>query len=126
MADDAEITVVNRYVLRDPAGFEAAVTALAARVRDRGHPGVLRYRFYRSAEGEGRAVVTYAGPEAWVGHHDLVMGWPEMAALRAAADLAEIMLFGPVSPAMQGWFDRMGVAGLVRHQGLPVAGVVRG
>jgi hypothetical protein len=126
MADGQEITVVNRYVLRDPPGFEAAVIALAVRVRDEGHPGVLRYRFYRPASDEGRAVVTYADPEAWVGHHDLVMGWPEMAALRAAADLAEIMLFGPVSPAMQGWIDRMGVAGLVRHQGQPVSGFMRG
>jgi quinol monooxygenase YgiN len=126
MADGQELSVVNRYVLRDSLRFEAAVTALAARVRDEGHPGILSYRFYRPGPDEGRAVVTYADPAAWVGHHDLVMGWPEMVALRAAADLAEIMLFGPVSPAMQDWLDRMGVSGLVRHQGLPVAGFRRG
>jgi hypothetical protein len=126
MADGQELSVVNRYVLRDSLRFEAAVTALAARVRDEGHPGILSYRFYRPGLDEGRAVVTYADPAAWVGHHDLVMGWPEMVALRAAADLAEIMLFGPVSPAMQDWLDRMGVSGLVRHQGLPVAGFRRG
>ena len=86
----AEVIVVNNYQLRDGAGFEAAVAALVARVRDKGHPGVRSYRFFRPTPDMGRAVVTYDGPEAWVGHHDIIMGWPEMAALRRAADLTEI------------------------------------
>jgi hypothetical protein len=121
----AEITVVNRYALRDPDGFLSAVTALAARVRDEGHPGVRSYRFFRPGPNEGRAVVSYADADAWVGHHDLIMGWPEMAVVRAAADLEEICLFGPISPAMQGWIDRAGLGAKLRHMGLPVAGFVR-
>ena len=121
----AEITVVNRYVLRDRAGFGAAVAALVARVRDQGHHGVLAYRFYHAGPDEGRAVVRYSDPGAWVGHHDLIMGWPEMAALRASADLAKVELFGPISPAMQDWIDRMGLAAKVRHRGEPLAGFQR-
>ena len=121
----AEVIVVNTYQMRDGAGFEAAVAALVARVRDKGHPGVRSYRFFRPTPDMGRAVVTYDGPEAWVGHHDIIMGWPEMAALRRAADLTEIQLFGPVSDAMQDWIDRMGLADRVRLQGLAVAGFER-
>jgi hypothetical protein len=121
----AEVTVVNTYRLQDGEGFELAVAALVARVRDQGHPGVRSYRFFRPTPEMGRAVVTYDGPEAWVGHHDIIMGWPEMAALRRAADLAEIQLFGPVSDAMQDWIVRMGLAEKVRHQGLAVAGFDR-
>jgi hypothetical protein len=121
----AGVIAVNRYALRDAAAFDAAVHALVARVRDEGHPGVTGYRFYRPGPEEGRAVVTYADPEAWVGHHDRVMGWPEMAALRAAADLAEVLLFGPQSAAMQDWIGRMGLGGRVRAMGVPVAGFLR-
>jgi hypothetical protein len=117
----AEIVVVNRYALRDAAAFDHAVMALTKRVRDEGHPGVLSYRFYRASPDEGRAVVVYAGPEAWVGHHDLVMGWPEMAQLRAAAELAAVDLHGAVSVAMQDWIDRMGLTAKVRYMGHPVA-----
>jgi hypothetical protein len=121
----AEVVVVNTYRLRDGAGYEAAVLALVARVRDDGHPGVRSYRFFHPTPETGRAVVTYADPEAWVGHHDIIMGWPEMAALRRAADLAEIQLFGPITDAMQAWIDRMGLADRVRHQGLALAGFDR-
>jgi hypothetical protein len=119
----AEVVAVNRYALRDAAAFDAATAALAARVRDEGHPGVVSYRFFR--HGEGRAVVQYRDPEAWVGHHDLIMGWPELAALRAAASLEDVVLFGPVSVSMRDMIDRMGLAARVRFVGEPVAGFVR-
>jgi hypothetical protein len=121
----AEVVAVNCYSLHDPEGFEAAVTALTERVRIEGHPGVLSYRFYRPDDTEGRAVVRYRGPEAWVAHHDLVMGWPEMAALRGSAALREVALFGPVSPAMRDWIARMGIEDRVRLGGEPVAGFHR-
>lgn len=121
----AEVVAVNRYSLHDAAGFRAAVAALAARVRDHGYPGVQSYRFFCPGPGEGRAVVTYADPDAWLGHHDLVMGWPEMAALRAAADLEEVLLFGPFSPQMQDWIERMALTGRVRHMGESIAGFLR-
>lgn len=121
------ITVINRYrLLSGQAAFLAAVTALARRVERDGHDGVLEYRFHL-AEGTvwGRAVVRYRDPEAWVGHHDLAMGWPEMAAFRSVAELTEVSLFGPVSPAMRDWIDRMGLAARVRLHGESVAGFRR-
>ena len=127
---DDRVTVINRYALRDRAAFVAAVTALAARVRVEGHTGVLSYRFY-APEGtgmqlaEGRGVVIYANPAAWVGHHDTAMGWPEMANLRAVAELVEIAIHGPLSDAMANWLDRSGLAARVVHHGLSVAGFER-
>lgn len=127
MTADARITVVNRYALQAgvPA-FTAAVWALARRVELEGHRGVLSYRFFATDGSEGRAVVVYASPEAWVGHHDIAMGWPEMAALRAAADLDEIAIHGPVSEAMRHWLEGAGLWGRVREHGPAVAGFDRG
>jgi len=70
-------------------------------------------------------VAIYEGPEAWVGHHDLIMTWTEMAALRAAARLARVDLYGPLTPPMQDWVDRMGLGRKMRHQGEALAGFRR-
>jgi hypothetical protein len=121
----AEVIAVNRYALHSAEAFAAAVQALVARVQDQGHKGVRSYRFFCPTPSEGRAVVIYVDPEAWVGHHDLIMGWPELAALRATADLEEVLLFGPVTAAMQAWIDRMGLGPRVRLMGEPVAGFLR-
>ncbi|MGL4238593.1 antibiotic biosynthesis monooxygenase [Tabrizicola sp.] len=124
---DQAITVVNLYrLLSGREAFVVAVNALARRVEAEGHPGVLEYRFF-CPEGadDGRAVVRYRDAEAWVGHHDLAMGWPEMAAFRAVAELERIDLYGPVTKAMQDWIDRMGLADRVFHAGGPVAGFSR-
>lgn len=121
----AEVVAVNRYALRDGDAFRAAVAALAARVRDEGHPGIRSYRFFCPGPTEGRALVTYADPQAWIGHHDMAMGWPEMAALRAAASLEDVLLFGPVTPAMRDWLDRMGLGDKVALMGEACAGFAR-
>jgi hypothetical protein len=121
----AEITVVNTYALRDGLAFEAAVAALANRVEREGHPGVLSYRFYRPSEQVGKAVVSYARPEVWMGHHDLIVGWPETATVWAAGELTEIMVFGPVTDVMLAWLERAGMLGRLQHQGDPVAGFRR-
>lgn len=124
---DGEITVVNHYRIQSgrPA-FLAAVTALACRVEAEGHPGVPGYRFFcPDGTNDARAVVRYRDAEAWLGHHDLVMGWPEMTALRSVADLDEINLFGPITDPMREWFGRMGLAGKVRHHGETLAGFRR-
>jgi hypothetical protein len=60
-----------------------------------------------------------------VEHHDLIMGWPEMAALRGAGDLAEALLFGAVTVAMRNWVGRMGVGDRARRMGEPRAGFLR-
>lgn len=122
----AEIVVVNFYALRDAEAFDRAVKLLVARVRLTGHPGVRSYRFFGSGPKERRLVAIYEGPDAWVGHHDHVMAWPEMVALRAAARLARTDLYGPLSPPMRDWIDRMGLGRELRHQGEAIAGFRRG
>ena len=78
-----ELTVLNLYTLRNGAGpFTAAITALAKRVEAEGERGILSYRFFVHQDGTtARAVIDYATPEAWIGHHDIAMDWPEMRAL---------------------------------------------
>jgi hypothetical protein len=121
----SEIVVVNFYVLRDPDGFDRALRLLVPRVRLQGHEGLRSYRFFGSGPKERRLVAIYAGPDAWVGHHDLIMGWPEMVALRAGARLQRTDLYGPLTPPMRDWVDRMGLGAKVHHQGEAVAGFRR-
>jgi hypothetical protein len=127
VAPETEIAVVNRYRLlsgREP--FLAAAHALAGRVEAEGHPGILSYRLY-APDGleEARLVARYRDAEAWVGHHDLAMGWPEMAAFRAVAALERVELYGMVTGAMRDWIDRMGLAGRVWFAGPQSAGFGR-
>ena len=121
----SEIVVVNFYALRDPEGFDRALKVLVPRVRLQGHKGLRSYRFFGSGPKERRLVAIYDGPEAWVGHHDLIMSWQEMVALRAAARLARTDLYGPISPPMQAWIDDMGLGRKLRHQGEGIAGFRR-
>jgi hypothetical protein len=121
----AEIVVVNFYTLREAAVFDRAVKLLVARVRLGGHSGVRSYRFFGNGPKERRLVAIYEGPEAWIGHHDLIMTWPEMLALRAAARLARVDLYGPLTPPMQAWVDQMGLGARLRHQGEALAGFRR-
>ncbi|MFO1202318.1 MAG: hypothetical protein U1E58_06740 [Tabrizicola sp.] len=121
----AEIVVVNFYALRDAEGFDRAVRALVPRVRLQGHEGLKSYRFFGSGPKERRLVAIYEGPAAWVGHHDLIMAWTEMASLRAAARLARVDLYGPLTPPMRDWIEQMGLAKKVRHQGEAIAGFRR-
>ena len=55
----------------------------------------------------------------------MMMGWPEMVQLRAAAGLALVDLHGAVSVAMENWIDRMGLTAKVRYLGHPVAAFQR-
>lgn len=121
----SEIVVVNFYALRDPEGFDRALRVLVPRVRLQGHAGLRSYRFFGAGPKERRLVAIYDGPSAWVGHHDMIMAWPEMAALRAAARLARTDLYGPITPPMQAWIDRMGLSGKLRHQGESIGGFRR-
>lgn len=121
----SEIVVVNFYALRDAEAFDRALRLLVPRVRLQGHDGLRSYRFFGSGPKERRLVAIYEGPAAWVGHHDLIMTWPEMLALRNAARLARTDLYGPISPAMQVWIDEMGLGRKLRHQGEAIAGFKR-
>ena len=84
---DHRLTILNLYELKGaPEDFEIAVGALATRVEAEGHPGVLSYRFFVNAsERTARGVIDYKDADAWIGHHDIAMSWPEMTALHAAA-----------------------------------------
>ncbi|AFL50287.1 hypothetical protein ABIE78_003917 [Sinorhizobium fredii] len=61
-----------------PEDFESAVGALAKRIEAEGHSGVLAYRFFMNAsEGTARGNIDFKDPGAWIGPHDIAMGWPK-------------------------------------------------
>ncbi|WP_034883210.1 hypothetical protein M728_000143 [Ensifer sp. WSM1721] len=104
---DNRLTILNLYELkRMPKDFEVAVGALAKRVEAEGHPGVLSYRFFVNASDRtARGVIDYKNPDAWIGHHDIAMRWPEMSALHATATLAEVIFLGPLTSEIQAWIE---------------------
>ncbi len=104
---DNRLTILNLYELRGtPDDFEIAVRALTRRVEAEGHPNVLPYRFFVNAsERTARGVIDYKDPDAWIGHHDIAMNWPEMTALHAAATLAEVIFLGPLTADIQTWIE---------------------
>ena len=113
-----QITAFNLYELKGPAAtFQTAATALARRVRDQGHPGILLYEFYvNEGDTSARALVRYRDAAAWIGHHDIAMGWPEMAALRAAAALTDVTFLGHVTPAIHAWLAASSITARI-HDG---------
>lgn len=102
------LTILNRYSLKGtPAQFRAAIEVLADRVRAEGHRGILSYQFYvNSDEQSARAVIDYENAQAWIGHHDIAMAWPEMRGLHAVAALVEVTFLGQMTPDIQHWIDR--------------------
>ncbi|PZQ99296.1 MAG: hypothetical protein DI533_00925 [Cereibacter sphaeroides] len=119
------LTALLTYRLNGAAAeFSAAAGHMAERVRTDGDPGVLTYRFFVD-EGSARAVVDYRDPAAWIAHHDMIMGWPEMAELRRVATLSEITFLGEVSGAMLDWLSRSGLKAEVRHGARLTAGFIR-
>lgn len=121
------LVIVNDYTLLAPASdFTHAITALAARVEREGHPGVRSYLFYVNAgEATARAVIHYDGAEAWIGHHDISFGWPEMKALHAVARLAQVTFHGEMTAAIRDWLDVAGLVVPVRHYPDFAAGFLR-
>ncbi|WP_435259417.1 hypothetical protein ACSBLW_06500 [Thioclava sp. FR2] len=113
----AVLIAVNDYrLLRSAEAFLEAVAVLAARVEREGEQGVLGYRFFADAKGEnGRAVVRYTGPAAWLGHHDLSFGWPEMKALHGVATLERVSFLGRVSGEMRDWIAGSGLRAEILH-----------
>lgn len=101
------LTILNRYrLLATPESFATAIAALVARVEAEGDPGILSYRFFINAEKEeGRGIIDYDTPHAWIGHHDLAMGWPEMNALHQVAALTEVTFLGPLTDEIHDWLS---------------------
>jgi len=123
----AGLTILNTYTLRgSEADFKTAITALAARVEAEGERGVLSYRFFVSADtGLARAVIDYATPKAWIGHHDISMTWPEMKALHGVAALSHVTFLGPITPEIRAWLDRSGLKAQVETGYVASAGFCR-
>ena len=110
--DEKALTVVLSYTLKGSVGdFSEAISRLAERVFREGHPGLTSYRFFvNEVEHSARAVVEYLNPSAWLGHHEIAMGWPEMKALHGTAVLAEITFLGCVSAEMREWLATSGLS----------------
>jgi hypothetical protein len=121
------LAILNLYQLTGtPEAFAAAVQALAARVRAEGEPGLLSYAFHLSPETrQARAVITYTGPEAWIGHHEISFGWPEMQAMHGVARLAEVDILGPFTPEMRAWLAKSPLQPVLRHYGVAAGGFTR-
>lgn len=122
------LTVLNLYTLTDTAeAFVSAITALAARVKAQGHPGILSYRFFvNPTTRTARAVIDYASADAWIGHHDISMGWPEMKALHAAAALSEATFLGEFTPEIAAWLAGSGLTARITTGNGFTAGFARG
>jgi hypothetical protein len=102
------LTILNQYDIQTtPEAFLLAITKLAARVEAEGHSGVLGYRFFCAPNlMQARAVIDYADPAAWIGHHDISMNWPEMRAVHHAARLVEVTFLGEMTAEIQNWIDQ--------------------
>lgn len=125
---EAQLTILNLYTLKaSPQAFVAAITDLAARVDREGERGVLAYRFWvNAAEGTARAVIDYATPQAWIGHHDISMAWPEMQALHRTAQLSDVTFLGPMTEDIRAWLAGSGLKAMVHDGYAAAAGFRRG
>ncbi|MEI2296597.1 hypothetical protein [Ensifer sp. MJa1] len=117
MLTNDRLTILNLYELKAPPDhFARAIGALARRVEAEGDPGVLSCRFFVNAsEGTARGVIDYSGPAAWIGHHDIAMGWPEMSALHEVATLSEVVFLGPMTSEIQAWIDNSTLSARIRR-----------
>lgn len=124
---DLSLTILNRYELHAPAReFEAAIVALASRVQREGHLGVRSYRFFVDAnENLGRAVIEYSDADAWIGHHDISMNWPEMQALHKVATLSEVVFLGDVTMEIRDWLAGSSLKASILSDNRYVAGFRR-
>jgi hypothetical protein len=124
---DAGLTILNLYELNGTAeAFREAVARLAVRVEAEGHRGIASYRFFVDEDRyTGRAVIDYTDAAAWLGHHDIAMGWPEMTDLHHAATLVEIIFLGNVTPAILAWIRGSTLKARIRLGGGFAAGFRR-
>lgn len=125
--DQDRLTVLNLYRLNGPsAGFRQAIRPLVDRVQAEGARGILSYRFFvDEAQGLARGVIDYAGPQAWIDHHDISMGWPEMQGLHRAATLAQVTFLGPLTPEIRAWIGQSTLTADILSDNLFVAGFQR-
>ena len=122
-----ELTILNHYELTGPAeDFREAISRLAARVEAEGHKGIRAYRFFvNEAEGCARAVIDYETPDAWLGHHEIAMDWPEMKAMHAVARLSDVTFLGPLTPDIRAYLEGASITARIHSGNSFVAGFRR-
>ncbi len=113
---EQRLTILNSYRLNaPPEHFARAIDVLARRVEAEGDPGVLSYRFFvHASEGTARGVIDYVNAAAWIGHHDIAMGWPEMSGLHSVASLTDIVFLGAMTSEIQTWIERSTLTARIR------------
>lgn len=109
----AELVVSSFYQIRDAEAFDRAARLLLARLRLTGMEGVRSYRFLGGLR-DRRLVAVYDGAQAWVDLQDRITPWAESANLRAAARLARVDVYGPLSPSMRDWVEELGLGRRLR------------
>lgn len=109
----AELVVSSFYDLRDAEAFDRAARSLVARLRLTGMEGVRSYRFLGGIR-DRRLVAIYQDAAAWVEVQERIAPWAESAALRAAARLARMDVYGPLSPPMRDWAEQLGLVRRLR------------
>lgn len=119
------ITVINHYDFRQTADdFIAATQALSARVANEGHPGIQSYHFF-AGTASGHALIRYRDADAWFGHHEIAMPWPEMAALHRAAVLVRITFSGDVPQSISDWLEKSPLNAQILVHKQPAGGFTR-
>lgn len=113
----SELVVSSFYDLRDAEAFDRAARLLLARMRMTGLEGIRSYRFLPSGPRGRRLVAVFDGAQAWVDLHDRITPWAESANLRAAARLARVDVYGPLSPSMRDWVEELGLGRRLRLLG---------
>lgn len=113
----AELVVSTFYDLRDAEAFDRAARYLLARLRLTGMEGVRSYRFLGAGPRERRLVAIYDSAEVWKELQDRIAPWAESAALRAAARVARVDVYGTLSPPMRDWADQLGLGRRLRLVG---------
>lgn len=122
-----QIININEYeLLTSEEEFVAAISAVAARTKRDGHPGVLSYQFFVDGPSKkAGACITYADADTWLAHHELAYGWEEMPAFQNNVRLARVSLFGPLNDGMRAWLEKANVPCEVLRVNKHAAGFVR-
>ena len=109
----AELVVSSFYDLRDAEAFDRAARLLVARLRLTGREGVRSFRFLGGLQ-DRRLVAIYEDAAAWVELQERITPWAESAALRAAARLARMDVYGSLSPPIRDWAEGLGLGRRLR------------
>ena len=101
--------LIHRVTFEMTHGTEAFVEAIrdvAARMKKEGRPGLLSYNFYvEPGQSHGEAVIVYENADALVENHDLIHGWPELAAVGAVSRVTGTSFLGPRAPKLDAWIE---------------------